>query len=465
MSRRVDRPEWAEVGREIDVDLDSPALGSTPTAVGRLDGLVVFVAGALPGSRVRARVERIKGSFVEARAVETLTPSPAATRPRCRHVGVCGGCAWGGADYAAQLGWKTRLVRDAYARIGGLDSGLVADALPSPEVWGFRNKVELAFGEEAGRLVLGYHRAGTHAVFPVVECPIVHQTIADIIFITYQMLVDLSLKAYSADTGLGLLRALVLRVCPHTGLAAVHLVTADEPKRFPAIKTMLAGLAAACPNLAEAVHSTRSRRDRLPFGERVVQRVGAVESFAYRLSGLDFSLGPNGFFQVNTGAAERLFSLALDVAEIRPQDIVWDAHSGVGAVGLLAAGRCGAVFGCDVDVEAVAFARKNAARNRLDDARFERGSLRDFVRRKDIPRPDVVVADPPRRGFEPADLDALLRIAPERIVAIACDPAAQARDLKRLGADYRLVRAVPVDLFPHSPHIETVALLIRRGQP
>ncbi len=471
-------------------------LGSGGEGVGRAGGLVVFVPGALPGDRVTARlVPAGHGSrFARGELVTVDDPSPHRVAPPCPVARSCGGCQLLAFSYPAQLEWKTRVVREALRRVGHLEEVAVHPCLAASHPLGYRNKAQFpvsrgrwtarggsgrksgrafrdraaAGGSQADRaeLVAGLFRRGTHEVVPVESCPLQHPINNRVLAAAVRLASELGVPAYDEDTGEGLLRHILARVADGGREAMAVFVTADST--FPAGRRLAAALREAVPEVKTVVQNVNTRRTNVILGPRdiVLSGRGFITD---HLGGLAFRVSASSFFQVNPEQAEVLYGVATRLA--RGARRAADVYCGVGTITLfLAANLEGLeqIVGVEVNPAAARDAAANARANRIDKATFVCGDAAAVVRDMAEARLslDTVVLDPPRKGCEPAVIEALLRLGPARVVYVSCNPATLARDLARLAAGgYRVTEAQPVDMFPQTVHVETVALAEREGAP
>ena len=443
-------------GQEIDLEVDSLAFGGR--GVARHGELVVFVSRALPGDRVRARVTKLKRRHAEAFAVEVLEAGPGRVTPRCAHFGVCGGCAWQDLDYAEQVRHKAAQVDDALRRLGRLEIEL-EPIVPAVEQYGYRNKLEYSWAAGPDGPSLGFHRAGRwDELVPVETCHIASPAGNDVRRAFERWAREAGLAVYDGRAGEGYLRHLVVREGAHTGQILAMLVTAagavPEPDRLRALvpESVVGVVHAENAGLGEA---TAGLEPRPLFGaDRYEELVG----------GLRLSVTAGAFMQTNTVMSERLYELAMEYAGLTEADVAWDLYCGAGAIGLLAAATAGRIYGIEIAEESVARARENAERNGIANIEFVVGDVAKSVAPllERAPRPDLVFVDPPRAGLTPKAVKRLLELAPERIVYVSCNPTTLAPNARALvDGGYVLERARPVDMFPHTPHIECVALLTR----
>ena len=444
---------------ELELTIDSLAYGGN--GVARLNGFVVFVRRGLPGDTVRARVTKVKRGWAEATATEVLTPSPERVDAPCEHFPACGGCRFQDLAYEAQAAAKEAQVRDALVRIGGVADPPLEPLVPAASAFHYRNKLEYSFTDTARGAALGFHRAGRwDEVLEVERCWLTSDLGNGVREAVREWAQEEGLPAFDQEAQRGYLRHLVVREGRNTGQALVLLVTA--PGDLQGADRLVAALRAfpEVRSVQWAVNESPAEVTNLP--ANVLWGEEAIEE---ELLGLRFRVRPNAFLQTNTEMAERLYETALEYAALTENETVYDLYCGIGTIGLALAGRALTVWGVDVSEESVACAIENAGLNGLTNAAFFAGevgsSLQDLVARAGSP--DVAVVDPPRAGLSGKALRRLARLEAPRLVYVSCNPTTLAGNVKDLARDwgYRLERVRPVDMFPHTPHVEAVALLTR----
>jgi 23S rRNA (uracil1939-C5)-methyltransferase len=444
-------------GTELELVVDRLAFGGR--GLTRLDGLVVFVDGGLPGARVRAKVEKVKKGFAEAVVVETLTPSPDAVTPVCPHFGVCGGCVWQDLDYEKQLFWKREQVVETLSRLGGLTDVVVAPTVPSPKTFEYRNKMEFAF---AGKVHLGLHerrRAGR--VLDIETCHIMAPWASKVLTFIRDRCIATGLPSYDSRTSKGVWRHLVLRESIATGARLVHLITGPARGAGDAAHVLGEAILQEFPDVTGFVHSVRRASPAVAVGERQVFTLG-TEYMEEQIGQARLRVSPDAFLQTNTVGAEALYAIVAEAAGSAPDDVAWDLYCGCGGIALNLAAAFSMVYGIESDSRAVADATKSAALSGIENCIFTTGDAATAQAHLSHTHPAVVVLDPPRSGANAETLRAIMDTAPARIVYVSCNPSTLARDLKVLGEMYAVTKVTPVDLFPHSAHIETVAELTLR---
>jgi 23S rRNA (uracil1939-C5)-methyltransferase len=445
--------------QELELTIDSLAYGGN--GVARLNGFVVFVRRGLPGDRVRARVTKVQRRHAEALATEVLEGGPQRVDAPCVHYPACGGCRFQDLAYEAQVAAKHAQVEAALRRIGGIDAPPIEPIVGAEEVFQYRNKLEYSFTQLEDGPTLGFHKAGRwDEVLEVEKCWLTTDLGNEIRNTVREWARAERLVAYDQAEQTGYLRHLVVREGRNTGQALVQLVTArgerfdtghfaDVLRRFPEVRSIHW-------SENESPAEVTNLPTRLLWGEDAIEE---------ELCGLRFRVRPNAFLQTNTRMAERLYAIARELAGLTGRETVYDLYCGIGTIGLTLAAEALTVWGIEISEESVACALENADLNGITNAAYFAGnvgqSLRELHERSGDP--DVVIVDPPRAGLAGKALRRLGEIAAPRIVYVSCNPTTLAGDVKRLQDDYgyKLARAQPVDMFPHTPHVECVALLDR----
>jgi 23S rRNA (uracil1939-C5)-methyltransferase len=444
--------------QELELRIDSLAYGGR--GVARLNGFVVFVNRALPGDVVRARVTKVKRSHAEAVAVEVVEPGAPRVEAPCAHYPACGGCRFQDLAYEAQLGAKSQQVADALARIGGFSDLELEEALPAASIFHYRNKLEYSFTRlPGGELGLGFHRAGRwDEVLDVERCWLTTDLGNGIREAVKGWARAEGLPAYDQERQDGYLRHLVVREGRNTGQALVVLVTA--PGDLAGANGLVEALR-AFPEVRSvhwAVNDSPAEVTNLP-----TDLLWGEEAIEEELLGLRYRVRPNAFLQTNTEMCERLYGLARDYAALTGDETVYDLYCGIGTIGLSLARDSLTVWGIESSEESIACAVENADLNGIANAAFFAGDVaRDLDELRDrAGPPDVVVVDPPRAGLAGKAVRRVGELQAPRLVYVSCNPTTLAGNARELAADfgYRLERVRPVDMFPHTPHIETVALL------
>jgi 23S rRNA (uracil1939-C5)-methyltransferase len=446
--------------QELELHIDSLAYGGN--GVARLDGFVVFVRRGLPGDTVRARVTKVQRRHAEAIATDVVERGPVRVDAPCAHYPACGGCRFQDLDYAAQLAAKHAWVGDSLQRIAGIAEPPLEPIVRADDVFGYRNKMEYSFAPGEDGPVLGLHRAARwDSVLEIEHCWLTTDVGNRIRNAVRDWAREERLPGFDQATGEGYLRHLVVREGRNTGQALVQLVT-HVGERFD--RERLIEVLTEVPEVRSihwSINDSPAEVTNLP-----TELLWGEEAIEEQLSGLRFRLRPNAFLQTNTRMAERLYALARDAAALTGSETVYDLYCGIGTIGLSLARDALTVWGIEISEESVACAIENTELNGVGNAAFFAGNVGQVLNelRDRSGDPDVVVVDPPRAGLAGKALKRLGELAAPRVVYVSCNPTTLAGDVKRLVEDYgyELVRTTPVDMFPHTPHVESVSLLERR---
>jgi 23S rRNA (uracil1939-C5)-methyltransferase len=447
-------------GDTLELTVDDLAFGGE--GVGRADGYVVFVRDGLPGDRLRVRITEARSRFARGVIERVDVPSPDRVPAPCPYFGRCGGCRLQHLSYPAQLAFKEKQVRDCLERLGGIETFEVRPILAAPEAFGYRNKMEFTVGGTSATPVLGLHQAERYdVVLDIERCLLQSDTMNALLDEVRQQTRAGAVSVYDAASGSGLLRFVTIREGRHTGEAMVNLVAAapDVATVTPVAERLRARVSAT----TSVMLNVNAKKASVAVGSEEYLLFGR-DHLRESLAGLTFQVSANSFFQTNTLQAERLFGVVEAACGLDGSETVLDLYSGTGAISLLLARRCRAVYGIEVSAAAVADAVRNARANGIENCTFLAGEVRHVLPElmREGVRAAAVVADPPRAGFHPKALSALARLAPARIVYVSCNPSTLARDVGDLAQrGYRLEWVQPVDMFPQTPHIEAVARLRR----
>ena len=428
------------------------------------EGEAVFVPGTAPGDEAQVRIVKDYGRYAFGILDKLLTPSPDRIPVDCAVAGPCGGCSLRHLDYAAELRAKQESVADAFRRIGGLDVP-VLDALPSPEVDRYRNKVQFPVGRDKdGAPCIGFYAGRTHRIVPCPDCKLQPGVLNDIGNTLCAFFAAHGIQPYDEERGKGLVRHIFLRRGAHSGQIMVCLVC-TRPK-LPHSDELVALLREKFRDIATILINVNAKKTNVILGEESVTLYGPgfIED---TLCGVPVRLGPLSFYQVNTLAAERLYGVAAEYAQLEPDDVLLDLYCGMGTIGLSMAGHCRELIGVEIIPEAIDSAKANAAR--MGDAvaaksRFfcaDAGEAAVRLAAEGL-RPDVIMLDPPRKGCDEKTLSAVVQMSPRRVVYVSCNPSTAARDAAWLGQHgYRAEKVQPVDLFPRTKHVEAIVSLQR----
>ncbi|MBU1019501.1 MAG: 23S rRNA (uracil(1939)-C(5))-methyltransferase RlmD [Patescibacteria group bacterium] len=432
-------------GQIVEVTIEKLAFGGK--GIGELeDGRKVFVEGAVPGDKIEASLTKIKKNYAEAQLERIIAGSDLRVEARCKHFDTCGGCKWQMLKYEDQLRFKEEQVRETLSHIGGITEGLVQPIIGCSDPWFYRNKMEFSFGDlskEDTSIRLGLHPAGKwRDVFDIEECFLGSERVAEILA---------RVREFAAGMDKELLVSLFVREGKKTGDIMVNLVTTDD---FEGVSKF----AEICLDLTSVYWTVIKRKRGMPtqFKEHLLSGKPCIRD---RIGGLEFKISPQSFFQPNTAQAEVLYEKVKEFACLTGEEVLFDLYCGTGTIGLYCADGARQVYGLEVNSSAIADAKQNALMNGIDNAEFLCGDVYEKI--LEIPAcPDVVIVDPPRSGLGEKVALKITSLEPSRIVYVSCDPASLARDLRGFEeSGYKVEQVQPVDMFPHTYHIENVCLL------
>ena len=426
------------------------------------DGEAVFVPGTAPGDEARVRIVKDCGRYAFGILDELLTPSPDRIPVDCPVAGPCGGCSLRHLDYAAELRAKQESVLDAFRRIGGLEVP-VLDILPSPDVDRYRNKVQFPVGiDKNGVPCIGFYAGRTHRIVPCPDCKLQPSVLNEIGNALCAFFAQQGIRPYDEQSGKGLVRHIFLRRGAHSGQIMVCLVCTRA--KLPHAEQLCTALRGQFPAISTILLNVNAKNTNVILGSEnhILYGPGYIED---TLCGVPVRLGPLSFYQVNTLAAERLYGVAAQYAQLTPDDTLLDLYCGMGTIGLSMAEQCRELIGVEIVPEAIESAKANAARMGKAVAAKSRffcadaGQAATQLAAEGL-HPDIVMLDPPRKGCDEATLSAVVRMSPRRVVYVSCNPATAARDAAWLEQNgYHAEKVQPVDLFPRTKHCECVLLM------
>lgn len=445
-------------------------------SIGHLeDGKVVFIENVVPGDVISARITKSKKSYAEGKMTALLEPSPLRITPFCRHFGVCGGCKWQMLPYEQQLAYKQQQVADQLKRIGHLDLPPMQPILGSADQRYYRNKLEFTFSSKKYRTheeiaaagdaafkdepALGFHAPGLFdKVVPVFECHLQAEPTNRLLEVLRDYSEQHGLSYYDFRSHTGWMRNVIIRVAT-TGEVLVNMVLGyeDKPAREALLNHMLEhipGITTLCYTINTKLNDTIYDLDVIPFSGK-----GYITE---KLEDFSFKISPKSFFQTNTYQAETLYKVTRDFAGLTGNEVVYDLYCGTGSIGIFCSAGARKIIGIEVVEQAIQDARMNAAQNNIDHCSFFTGDVTDICTDAffaEHGKPDVIITDPPRAGMSEKLVTQLLKMNAPRVVYVSCNPATQARDLALLIDQYNIIKIQPVDMFPHTHHIENVVLL------
>ncbi|MBF0211030.1 MAG: 23S rRNA (uracil(1939)-C(5))-methyltransferase RlmD [Desulfamplus sp.] len=457
-------------GKIVEVEIIDLAFGGM--GVAKPEGFPIFVERAFPGDRVMVKITKKKKNYAEARVLEMVEPSKVRQKAPCYYADYCGGCRWQALPYSEQLKYKKQHVIDSLEHIGLLKGVLVKDVIPSEEIFGFRNKMEFSCSnsrwltseelenpEIKKDFGLGLHVPGTFdKIIDIENCLIQPDIGNQILNHIRQYIKESGLQAYNLKTHEGFWRFVMLRSSSAFGTWMVNLVTNQENDQL--LNPLADQLMAKFPQIASVVNNVTARKASIATGE-YEKVIAGDRCIKERLGEFIFEISANSFFQTNTKGAEALYSLVSKYAELSGKEYVIDLYSGTGTIPIWLSKDAGQVIGIEIVESAVKDARRNAKFNNITNCEFHVGDIKDVLPSivSGYSCDDVMVIDPPRVGMHKDVVAKVIELAPKRIVCVSCNPATLSRDLALMKSKYRVVEVQPVDMFPHTFHIESVALL------
>lgn len=469
-----------EIKKDDIIEVTIESTGFEGKSVARIDGFVVFVDGAIAGDVVKAKVYKSKKKYAEAKLVELVTLSPKRTSARCKFFGTCGGCKWQHVEYATQLEYKQQHVIDALERIGGFKGLNILPIIGSEDIFFYRNKLEFSFSEKPwltekditdlkveeglkNNFAVGFHVPQRwDKVLNIDECFLQSELSTGILNSVRDFALQNNIPAYSPEKENGYFRNLVIREGKNTGEVMVNFVTFEDAPEV--MEKLAAELKVKFPAITTILNNVTKRKSQVALGEyeKIYFGDGIIHD---KLGKYLFQISANSFFQTNTKQAEKLYSIAKEFAELKSTDVVYDLYCGTGSIGIFISDSVKQVVGIELVESSILNAKKNAELNGITNCEFISGDLKDRLTkdvawREEFAQPNVIIVDPPRSGMHPKAVEELGKMKVPMIVYVSCNPATLARDLQLLAKDgYVIEKVQPVDMFPHTYHIECVAKL------
>ena len=457
-------------GQLIEVEITDIAFGGRGLV--RLNGLAVFVDQAIPGDRANIRIYRKKKNYAEARMVELIESSAFRTNAPCVYSGFCGGCKWQFLAYEQQLIYKRRHVTESLEHIGRIPDAVVHPTIPSEAIFGYRNKMEFSCADRRWVLpdeldrtdidrgfAIGLHVPGTfHKVIDTQQCLLQPELGNRLLGDVRAYIKSSGVPVYGLRSHEGFWRVLVLRHSAAYDQWMVNIVTAAED--IKTVQPLADRIVRDHPRVVSVVNNITSRKAGVAVGE-FEHVLAGTEFLADKIGDFEFEISANSFFQTNSRSAAVLYGIVAQYAGLSGAETVVDLYSGTGTIPIMISGNCRKVIGIEIVESAVADAAKNCRKNGVHNCTFIQGDIRQCIAR--IPqRPDVLIIDPPRAGMHKDVVKQVGELGVERIVYVSCNPATLARDIALLEDNYRLIEVQPVDMFPHTFHIEAVAKLKKK---
>lgn len=445
-------------------------------SIARVDDMVVFIPYGAPGDVVNIKLDKKKRSYAEAHIVDMVKPSPDRVTPACEHFGVCGGCKWQHIPYESQLRYKRDQVVDALTRIAKVEIPEVNPTLGSKETFCYRNKLEYTFSckcwitfedlrsgrEIADRNALGFHIPGAFdKVLDIKKCWLQDDLSNRIRLFVRQYALAKGYEFYDIKAQQGLMRTLMVRIASTGEVMLIVVFARPEQEK---INDLMGAIAAEFPEITSLLYVVNQKVNDTIADQEVITYRGR-DYINEEMEGLQFRIGPKSFYQTNSLQAYELYKVARRMACLKPDDLVYDLYTGTGTIANFVARQVKKVVGIEYVPEAIADAKLNSEVNDIDNTIFFAGDMKDVLTDGFIAehgRPDVMIIDPPRAGMHEDVVNVILNARPERIVYVSCNPATQARDLALMDSLYRVEEVQPVDMFPHTHHVENVVRMTRR---
>lgn len=445
-------------------------------SIARVDDMVVFIPYGAPGDVVNIKLDKKKRSYAEAHIVDMVKPSPDRVTPACEHFGVCGGCKWQHIPYESQLRYKRDQVVDALTRIAKVEIPEVNPTLGSKETFCYRNKLEYTFSckcwitfedlrsgrEIADRNALGFHIPGAFdKVLDIKKCWLQDDLSNRIRLFVRQYALAKGYEFYDIKAQQGLMRTLMVRIASTGEVMLIVVFARPEQEK---IDDLMGAIAAEFPEITSLLYVVNQKVNDTIADQEVITYRGR-DYINEEMEGLQFRIGPKSFYQTNSLQAYELYKVARRMACLKPDDLVYDLYTGTGTIANFVARQVKKVVGIEYVPEAIADAKLNSEVNGIDNTIFFAGDMKDVLTDGFIAehgRPDVMIIDPPRAGMHEDVVNVILNARPERIVYVSCNPATQARDLALMDSLYRVEEVQPVDMFPHTHHVENVVRMVRR---
>ncbi len=432
-------------------------------AVGHIDGKVIFLKGGLPGETVLAEITKTKARYFNGITREIIKKSDKRVKAVCSHFHECGGCTWLDLQYEDQLAYKQKQVNDCIERIGALQNVKILDIIGSKEIYHYRNKMEYSSNVTEDGFTLGLHSRGSYQdIFNLNECHISQKTDGALVKWMRSYIENNKLTVYDVQNHVGYIRFIMLRPTKQTNQLMVNIVT--NYGDFPEEEKFISEITEAFPQITTIIHSQNGQKSNIAVGEieKILYGPGYIEE---KLMGKLFKISANSFFQTNSLQAEVLYQTGFDMLKPKADDKVLDLYCGTGTIGILLADKVSEVVGVELVPDAVKAAKVNAQKNGVSNIQFFEGFVKEFLK-SDFMKENqynIAIIDPPRAGLNPKALKQLILLQPEKILYISCNPATFSRDAQKLvDAGYELPEIQPVDMFPHTMHIELASMFYKK---
>jgi 23S rRNA (uracil1939-C5)-methyltransferase len=418
---------------------------------------IIFCDGLFPGEEADIEILYQRAGVLFGKVRKLYTLSKNRIQPRCKVCTSCGGCQYQQINYQTQLEYKTKRVKDSLERIGGFKGIKVNPCIGAKNPYNYRNKIQVPFGKDRnGRIVFGFFKENSHEIIPVKECQIEDKRASSILWSIKELVESMKISIYNENSGKGTLRYVLIRTSYHYDELMVVLVTTEM--NFKGQNNFVKALTAEHPEITTIVENVNPRHTNVILGtkEKVLFGPGYIKD---SILGLTFNISASSFYQVNPEQVEILYKTALDLVDFNKKEIVLDAYSGVGTIGLIASKNAKYVYSVEINKDAHKNAKENAKRNGVSNIEFVCDDAGKYISTLENNHLDIVIMDPPRKGSDTKFLDVLINKKIKKVIYVSCDPETLARDLKYLSGYYDVSYVQPVDMFPQTSHVETVACL------
>lgn len=422
----------------------------------KIEGYTIFTEGGLIGDRVSIKITNTKKNYSLGKTLEIVEPSQYRVDTKCGISDYCGGCPLQGLDYKMQLELKENKIKNDINRIGGLEEVTIHDIIGMDNPNRYRNKVQIPIGKDMGETVIGFYKKGSHDIANIDSCEIQHVVADKAVEAVREYIEESGVEPYDNKTGKGILRHLIIKNSFRTGDTMVILVA--NSNSLPHLNQLIKSLRDRIPKLKSVIQNINTKKTNLVMGPKSKVVFGEDRIIDY-IGELKFYISAQSFFQVNPVQTEVLYNKALEYADLKGNETVFDIYCGIGTISLFLAQKAKKVYGIESINQAIEDAKKNAKINKIENVEFHTGKAEEIFPKlyeKGI-KADVVVVDPPRKGCEPQVLDTIIDMKPEKVVYVSCNPSTLARDLKKLSENgFKVIEVQPVDMFPHTPHCEVI---------
>ena len=454
-------------GQEIELNVSDLAFGGK--GISKIDKLTIFVKNGIPGQKIKAKISKSKKKFIEAYHTHTLSKSKDEVDPKCEHFPICGGCTTQQLEYNKQASYKQKQTKDIFKKIGNISNPVINDIIKCDIVYNYRNKMEYTIsgnpwyvGDESyDDIIIGLHVPKRFdKILSINKCHINDEIFNNINHIVKDISLENNLVPYDVIKHTGFLRFLVIRMGIHTNEIMVNLVTSGfKPKLIqPIAKKLINDI----PNIKSIVNTINANKNNTATGN--IKTIYGENYINEKIGKYQFKVSANSFFQTNSYQVKILYDYIVKIGNFKNIEVVYDLYCGTGTIGIYIANFVKKVYGIELIEDAISDAKYNSKVNNIKNIMFFAGDLKDFLskNRKNIDLPDTIIVDPPRPGLHKNTVKDIIELKPTKIIYVSCNPPTQARDINLfLNDNYNILDIQPIDMFPHTPHIECIVTLIK----